>query len=130
MLPFLIGGATLLGVGVAAAVRASHRKPLPADVAGTIRSALKSHDENLLKATLDAVAGQYPNQVDIVRKANLAASDTHVASDIAAMYNNALHTGQPENMLAMASALDVKFHYLSSKLRDVAHIMTGLTGVS
>jgi hypothetical protein len=130
MLLPLLGGAALLGVGVAGAVRASHRRALPIDVAGTLRSALKTNDENTLQATLNAVAGRYPNQTNIIRNANIAAADAHVASDIAGMYNNALHTGQPENMLAMANALDVKYHYLSGKLRDVANIMSALTGVA
>ena len=130
MLPLLLGGAAVLGVGVAAGVRAAHRKPLPADVAATLRSALKTNDENTLKATLDAVAGRYPNQTDIIRKANVAAADAHVPGDIGSMYSNALHTGQPENMLAMANALDVRYHYLAGKLRDVAHIMSNLTGVA
>lgn len=126
----LLGGAAVLGVGVAAAVRASHRKPVPADVAGTLRSALKTRDENTLTATLNAVAGQYPHQTDIIRKANVAAADAHVPADIAGMYGNALHSGQPETILAMANALDVRYHYLASKLRDVAHILSALTGVA
>lgn len=130
MLPLILGGAAVLGVGVAAGIRAAHRKPLPIDVAGTLRSALRSNDENTLKATLDAIAGRYPNQTDIIRKANVAAADTHVPSDIAAMYGNALHTGQPENIIAMANALDVRYHYLAGKLRDVAHILSNLTGVA
>lgn len=126
----LLGGAAILGVAAAAGIRASHRKPVPIDVAGTLRSSLKTHDENNLAATLNAIAGQYPHQTDIIRKANVAAADAHVPADIAAMYGNALHSGQPETMLAMANALDVRYHYLAGRLRDVAHIMSALTGVA
>jgi hypothetical protein len=125
-----------MGVGtlIAGVTSAAARKPLPADIAGTIRSALASKTDATIQSALAAIGDKYPKQVNLIYKAWGATKDhagkTNVPADIDALYLNSFFSGDPANMKAVAKALDVKYHYLAKHLLDVAGLLANLTGAS
>ena len=128
LLPLGIGGFAILVMGVAK--RAAARHSLPADVAASIRSVLKSLDYTKLNTLLSDVAKKYPAQAQLIRNAVNLEGDTHLTPDVQAAYRAALHEGQPEVMVKAAAALDAKYHYLAAHLRDVADVLATLKGVA
>lgn len=125
-IPVLIGLVTV-GVGVGAATK---RKALPADIAGMIRSGLQSRNDDQLQAILTQLHSKYRRQVDLIYKA-WGATKAHdgnlnVPADIDALYMNAFHSGDAIQMAAVAQALDVKYHFLSTHLLDVGSLLKNL----
>ena len=123
--------AAALGVGVVAAVvSGKKRQALPADVAGMLRSSLQTRNDSTLAAALQSMQTKYAGAVALVQKA-WGATKAHdgslnVPSDIDAMYQNAFHSGDPAQLKAVAQALDVKYHFLSTHLLDMAAILGNL----
>jgi hypothetical protein len=120
----------LLGTGVAAFAAASKRKAFPADVAGSLRSVLQMRSDPQLTALLGQLNLKYPRQVALIYKA-WGATKAHdgtlnVPADIDGMYQGAFHSGDPAQMLATANALDVKYHFLSTHLTDMAALLSSL----
>jgi hypothetical protein len=120
----------LVGTGVALAAGATKRKPLPADVAGSLRSALQSNNDQTLTTMLGALTTKYPRQTDLIYKA-WGATKAHdgtlnVPADIDAMYQAAFHSGDPAQLKTVAASLDVKYHFLSTHLNDIAALLANL----
>lgn len=139
LIPLGIGGFMLLTLAVAK--RASARRAVPSDVAGTIRTALKNVQlatSDATKATafqalnvvLGEVAKKFAAQAQLVRNAVNLEGDTHLTPDVKAAYATALHSGQPEVLERASQAFEAKYHYLAAHLRDVADVLSSLRGVS
>lgn len=125
-------GQILTGIGVVAGgaalgIRASHRRPVSADVAAQLRAALQSTND----ATMAAIAKAYEptkwkHQALIVQRATKAATaDTKFPSDVKAMYNGALTSGNTTTMRTMAKSFASKYPSLAGNLNDVAQILGG-----
>jgi hypothetical protein len=83
-----------------------------------------------LSAVLGQIATKYPRQTKIVYKA-WGATKAHdgtlnVGADIDGLYQNAFHSGDPAQLIAVAKALDVKYHFLSTHLLDMASLLATL----
>ena len=128
---WLIPAALGVGVIAAGAISASKRKPLPIDVAGMLRSSLQTRTDATIAAALQAMKAKYASQVATIQKA-WGATKAHdgqlnVPSDIDAMYMAAFYSGDPAQLKAVAQALDVKYHFLSTHLLDMASLLANLT---
>jgi hypothetical protein len=125
-----IAALAVLGTGVALVAGATKRKPLPADVAGSLRSVLQAKDDAQLTALLGQLNLTYPRQVALIYKA-WGATKAHdgtlnVPADIDAMYQSAFHSGDPAQLKTTAAAFDVKYHFLATHLLDIAAILANL----
>lgn len=128
LLPLGIGGFAILSLAVAK--RAAARRPLPADVAGTIRAALRGKTSEQLNAAVAAIAGKYSSQAKLIRTAVNLEGDPHLTPDVRAAYIASLHTGQPELLEQASRSFESKYHYLAAHLRDVADVLSSLRGVA
>lgn len=126
MLTQLVAGVGLVVGGSALAIRAAHRKPVPADVAAQLRAALGNPTT---MAQLDAAYSQakhpYQHQVAIASKASRATSDGKTPADVAALYNAALQSGNVQTMQSVAKQMAAKHPVLAGNLNDVAKILGG-----
>ena len=127
---WLIPVAAVGALAVAAVAKKSAIAPLPIDVAAILRGGLQSRQDPQLTAVLGQIATKYPRQVNVVYKA-WGATKAHdgslnVGADIDALYQNAFHSGDPAQMIAVAKALDVKYNFLSTHLTDVASLLANL----
>lgn len=123
-------GLGLVVAGTAIGVHASHRRPVPADIAAQLKAALQSTNDAVMKQVADALAtgagGKWRYQGEIVRKATLAATATSkVPADLRALYNAALSSGDPATMKQIAASLKTKQPHLAGNLNDVAKILGG-----
>ena len=130
MIAQVLTGLGVVVAGTAIGVHASHRRPVPADVAAQLKAALKSTNDAVMKQVADALAtgagGKWKYQGEIVRKATLAATaDSKWAADVRALYNAALTSAEPATMKQVAASLKAKAPYLANNLNDVAKILGG-----
>lgn len=125
-IPVVLG----LGTIVAAVASASRRKPLPIDVAATLRASLQSKSDASIKTTLGAMQTKYPAAVSMLEKA-WGATKSHtgalnVPADIDGLYMTAFYSGDPALLKKTAQALDVKYHFLSTHLLAEAQLLANL----
>jgi hypothetical protein len=129
MIAQVITGLGLVVVGTAVGVRASHRRPLPADLAAQLKAALGTGTaaplEQIKTAWTTALSGKWRYQAEIVLKAFQAGSDTKLAADVAALYLAALKSADPATMKQIAIGLKTKQPHLAGNLTDVAKILGG-----
>lgn len=124
-------GIGVLGVfTVGALARGAGRRALPVDVAGIIRAAFRTQNSQTIEMALKAIEGKYPSQAKTIRGAITIASDPHLTDDIRATYLQSIMTGQPEVCKKAADAFEAKYHYLATRLRDVAEVLANLKGVA
>jgi hypothetical protein len=124
-------GVGVLGVfTVGALARGAGRRSLPIDVAGTVRAALRTQNSQIIESAVKAIEPKYPSQAKTIRGAIVIASDPHLMADIRATYLTTLMSGQPESLKTEADAFEAKYHYLASRLRDMAEVLATLKGVA
>jgi hypothetical protein len=130
MIAQVMTGLGLVVAGTVVGVHASHRRPVPADIAAQLKAALQSSNDAVMKQVADALVtgagGKWRNQGEIVRKATLAATaDSKLPADIRALYNAALSSADPATMKQIATSLKTKHPHLAGNLNDVAKILGG-----
>jgi hypothetical protein len=129
MIAQVMTGLGLVVVGTAVGVHASHRRPLPADLAAQLKAALGTRTaaplEQIKAAWTTALGGKWRYQAEIALKAFKAGTDSKVAADIAALYQSALASGDPATMKQIATSLKTKQPHLAGNLNDVAKILGG-----
>lgn len=129
MIAQVMTGLGLVVVGTAVGVRASHRRPLPADLAAQLKAALSTGTAAALDAVkaawTTALSGKWRYQAEITLKAFQAGSDTKLPADIAALYQAALKSADPATMKQIALGLKTKQPHLTGNLNDVAKILGG-----
>src|SRR5512138_1749056 len=108
LLPLGLGAVALLALGVGK--RAAARRSVPADIAGTIRTALKARSAEQLNAAVGAIASKYPAQAALIRNAVNLEGDPHLTPDVRAAYIATLHTGQPELIEQGSKSFESKYH--------------------
>jgi len=122
-------GLGLVVAGTAIGVHASHRRPLPADLAAQMKAALGSGSdlplEQLKAAWTTALNGKWRYQAEIAYKAYTAGKGGKLPADIAALYQAALQSADPATMKQIATGLKTKQPHLAGNLNDVAKILGG-----
>lgn len=129
MIAQVMTGLGLVVAGTAIGVHASHRRPLPADLAAQLKAALGSRSlaplEQLQIAWTTALNGKWKYQAEIARKAFQAGNDPKLAADVAALYQSALASGDPATMKQIGTSMKAKQPHLAGNLNDVAKILGG-----
>jgi hypothetical protein len=128
LIPILIGGALLVGGGLAV-THANKRQPLPADIRAQVVAAFQSGNEQtitlVINAIRDGAAGKYAGQANVIEKALKIGRDATVPSDVSALWWAAIRSGDPKTMRTTSEGLRVKYNALASALLDCARILGG-----
>jgi hypothetical protein len=130
MIAQVMTGLGLVVAGTAIGVHASHRRPLPADLAAQMKAALGSGSdlplEQLKTAWTTALNGKWRYQAEIVYKAFTAGkAGGKLPADVAALYQAALKSADPATMKQIAITIKTKQPHLAGNLNDVAKILGG-----
>lgn len=122
----IVAGIGIIGGGAALGIRALRRRPVAADVAAQLKAALQTGGTAALVQLLNAYkAARHPQtgQVEVVTRA-AQVSLQKIPSDLQMMYRAALTTGDPGQMLVVATNIR-KEPVLANNLKDVARILGG-----
>jgi hypothetical protein len=129
MIAQVMTGLGLVVVGTAVGVHASHRRPLPADLAAQLKAALRAGTvaplEQIKTIWTTALNGKWRYQAEIALKAFKAGGDAKLPADLAALYLGALRSADPATMKQIATSLKTKQPHLAGNLNDVAKILGG-----
>lgn len=133
LIPVLIGGALLVGGGLAV-THANKRQALPIDIRAQVVAAFQSGNDQTIGLVIAAIrsgaSGKYSGQADVLQKAIQLGLDalkqgTTVPADVSALWWAAIRSGDPKTMRLTSEGLRARYNALASALLDCARILGG-----
>jgi hypothetical protein len=136
LIPIIIGGALLVGGGLAV-THSNKRQPLPADLRAQVIAAFQSRDQTTIGRVLEAIKtganGKFKGQAETLAGAIQLGLDTlkrvqqkkDFPEDVAALWWAAISSGDPKTMRTTSEGLRAKYNALASALLDCARILGG-----